>query len=356
MRVLVIKFSAIGDIVLSYPALRAIRRAFPDAQIEVLTVRGYEELFAHVPYVDRVHVLERPFSRQPVRSEEVRAFREFVRKLGKFDRVFNLQQTLRASLVGLLAAKRAPEKWENLRHAARELLVPAALRRRRQRGYPPLLQARYLRRKGVPAEDTTLEFFPGPKAQKFAEQWLRKTGLWGREWIAVNPCVKWETKRYPPSMMAKVVTDLRARGYPVVLFGGPDEADQVRAVLRYLAKGWDLLVVQGKTRSILEAGALLRHAALLITGDSGLMHVGFAVGIPVVAIFGGTRPENHVPPGAIALSGGKELPCFPCYRYRCTFRKPYACLYGIQPSEVLAAVDRVLAAASAKKVVGGAHR
>jgi heptosyltransferase-1 len=128
---------------------------------------------------------------------------------------------------------------------------------------------------------------------------------------------------------------------PVVLVGGPDDRADAQAV-KALAKTSSMADVTGLTRLGL-LPALLQSAALLLTNDSGPMHVAAAVGTPVVALFGPTSPVRTGPYGKQHRVLTHPLPCSPCFSRRCTNAVERECLTGIAPSQVVEAVRSQLA-------------
>ena len=149
-----------------------------------------------------------------------------------------------------------------------------------------------------------------------------------------------ETKRLPPQHFAEAADRLAdAQGLPIVFMGGPAERPETRAVMaRMRTKAVDLT---GQTPVGL-LPSLLRRAALLLTNDSGPMHIAAAVGTPVVALFGPTDPVKTGPygPGHVVLSHAVE--CRPCFRRECSRAVTLECLTGVTPEQVVRAVQQQL--------------
>jgi len=154
-------------------------------------------------------------------------------------------------------------------------------------------------------------------------------------WVAMNVSARWPTKRWPAASFAEVADRLQQEGCgAVVMIGGPDERADVAAVSGMM-----------KTPAIDLAGvttvgllpALLSRASLLITNDSGPMHIAAAVGTPVVALFGPTSAVRTGPYGVghAVLTG--EVPCSPCFSRTCHNTLPLECLRTVSPEQVLVA-------------------
>jgi ADP-heptose:LPS heptosyltransferase len=158
----------------------------------------------------------------------------------------------------------------------------------------------------------------------------------GTSWVAMNVSARWPTKRWPAASFAEVADRLRQEGYgAVVMIGGPDERAEVAAVSGMM-KTSAIDLAGATTVGLLPA--LLSKASLMITNDSGPMHVAAAVGTPVVALFGPTSAIRTGPYGVghDVLTG--KIPCSPCFSRTCHNTLPLECLNLVSPQQVLAAV------------------
>jgi lipopolysaccharide heptosyltransferase II len=185
-----------------------------------------------------------------------------------------------------------------------------------------------------------LSIWPGDREE--VEAALRRHGLPGSgEWIAFNAAARWPTKRYPCESFAAVADKVQEAGLgPIAFIGGPEDGAAVAAVIaRMKTRAVDLT---GAT-SIGLLPALLASAALLVTNDSGPMHVAAAVGTPVVALFGPTSPVLTGPYGnghRVLTSG---IACSPCFSRRCRNPVELECLRSLPPDTVVQAAARQLA-------------
>jgi lipopolysaccharide heptosyltransferase II len=162
----------------------------------------------------------------------------------------------------------------------------------------------------------------------------------GTAWIAVNPSARWPTKRWAPERFAAAADELQRSGAGrIVLIGGPEARPEARAVAgRMHTPPVDLT---GQTDVAL-LPALLKSAAVLLTNDSGPMHVAAAVGTPVVAVFGPTSPVRTGPYGAGHRTLNAGIPCSPCFSRTCRNPVQLECLTGIAPEAAAAAVRELL--------------
>jgi heptosyltransferase-2 len=308
----------VGDVVLSLPALRDVRRCFPAARLEVLARPWVAELYRAVPGVDAV--LE---SRG--HSADVASLR------GRFDLGLLLPNSFGTALVLWRAG--VPERWGYATDGRGALLtrrcrVPASIRRRSQvYYYRAMLEGLGLAVEGEP--DASLAC---------PEEWAaRGRALLGDDgpWIGVNPGAFYGTaKRWPPERFA-AAADLVARrtGARVAIVGGAAErplgeaiAEQVRA---------PSLVLCGET-TLGDLVGVLSGLRLLLTNDSGPMHLAAALGTPVVAVFGSTDWTETAPVSPRARVVREETECAPCLLRECPI--DHRCMTRV-------GVDRVASAA-----------
>ncbi|MCX5725368.1 MAG: glycosyltransferase family 9 protein, partial [Nitrospirae bacterium] len=157
----------------------------------------------------------------------------------------------------------------------------------------------------------------------------------GMSWVAMNVSARWPTKRWPAASFAEVADRLQQEeSGSVVLIGGPGERAEVAAVKGKM-KTPAIDLTGSTTVGLLPA--LLSKASLLITNDSGPMHVAAAVGTPVVALFGPTSEVRTGPYGAGHHVVTGNVSCRPCFSRTCRNVLPLECLRTVSPEQVLAA-------------------
>ena len=157
----------------------------------------------------------------------------------------------------------------------------------------------------------------------------------GTSWVAMNVSARWPTKRWPAASFAEVADRLQQEGCgAVVMIGGPDERADVAAVIEKM-KTPVINLAGASTVGLLPA--LLSKASLLITNDSGPMHIAAAAGTRVVALFGPTSAVRTGPygEGHQVLTG--HVPCRPCFSRTCHNALFLECLRIVSPEQVLAA-------------------
>lgn len=295
--VLLIRLSSLGDVVLTTPVAANMNRA--GARVAVLTRRAFAPVFDGNPTVDEVLIFEDRGLWGWLR--EIRARR--------FDVVLDLHGTPRSRLWSAFSGAPRRVRYDK-RAAARRRLVWT---KRASPGLAGNVVDRYLETLaplGVPAGERTPRLYvsrdDGPSAA-MAER------LGSGPLLVVAPGAQHATKRWPAERFAAVAERWRARhsGTRVVLLGSPADAPAGAAVRAALPG--DVVDLIGKT-SLRDMVRILNRAALVLSNDSGAMHVAAALGRPTVAVFGPTvRAFGFFPTGAraVAVEGG-PLPCRPC--------------------------------------------
>ena len=322
--ILVVRFSSIGDILLITPLLRALRERHPAARITVLTKRAYTPLLSDNPRLNEVINLE--------------AGGSLVRLAGQLRAA---SHTHRLDLHGNLRtyALRAlvPGRWTGYpkHRIARALLIHH--KRNYYRAWRPVPERYFRAARGldVTADGGPPEFFLGSAAEQKAADWLATTGLPSkRPLIAIAPGAAHATKRWPQEHWQMLLSRILADRFSVILVGGPDDAELGATLARSAPPG-----VANATGifGLQETGALLRRAAAVVSGDTGVMHMATGVGTPVVALFGPTvKSFGFFPYTARATVLELDLPCRPCSKQgssRCPLGH-HRCLIDLKPDRV----------------------
>jgi lipopolysaccharide heptosyltransferase II len=297
--VLVVRFSSIGDILLTTPLLRAIRNKHPGARITVLTKRGYLPLLSHNPHVHRVIGLA-PGRSLTSLATELRG--------DEYTDLLDLHGNLRSRILRPLV----PGRWRTYpKHRwARWLLVRAKRNRYRDRRPVPERYFSAARHLHVVPDGAPPEFFIGQEAIEEATEWLDSTGLESASKIvALAPGAAHATKRWPVEHWRMLIDRIVRDGFAVLIVGGPDDA----AIGSDLAGGRSQVVSAAGRFGLQGTGALLRRASALVSGDTGVMHMATGVGTPVVALFGPTvQAFGFFPYTDRARVLELPLPCRPC--------------------------------------------
>ena len=330
--VLLVRFSSIGDILLTTPLVRALARRHPEAKLVYVTKRSMAPLVADNPHVAEVVALEP--------DEPLRHLARRLRALAPTHGL-DLHGSLRSAGLRLLVRCR----WSGYRKRklARTLLISAKLD---AYGRPMPVAERYFeaaRRLDARPDGGPPEFCLGAGATSRVAQWLAERGLAGAPLAALGPGAAHATKRWPIAHWVALGERLRAAGYQGVVVGGPED----RGLARHLVAGGGGAAASAAGEfSLQETGALLQRARVVVSGDTGIMHMATGVGTPVVALFGPTVAQfGFFPYVAPAVVLERQLDCRPCSATGtavCPLGH-HRCLADITPADVAAAVDRLVA-------------
>jgi heptosyltransferase-2 len=330
-RILFVRLTALGDVLLATPAARALKRRFPEAEIDWLVEQPYLPLVAANPHVRAIAYEKR--GRHAGASGLRRLRTELCER--DYDLVVDLQGK--------------PKTWY-LRSSGRR----AVAIRKRSLGKallallgrdPPLVSAHAvdlfleaLRPLGVEPAGRELEL------HLTSEMVAEAASLPAGRLVGIAPGARWETKRWPAERFAQVASRLVERGVQPLLIGGAAEQSVFAAVRAQLPAG----TVSSDTSALSVGGlaAAIARCALVVTGDSGPAHIASALGVPVVAVFGPTSPRRWGPLSERSRVVRLDLGCSPCSNHgtkRCPLGH-HDCLQRLDSQQVVAEALELLEA------------
>lgn len=343
-RILIIKLGALGDVILAVPSLRMIRKKFPSAHISLLVDSRFSSVVSGCPYINEVVL----FDRKKARSWMWLA--RFAKRLRRenFDLSVDFQNTKRTHFLAFLAG--IPDRYGFGRGFFGKLLNHPDLTYARPDS-PVRHQFRILSRLGINQLDETLELWTNPQSDTEAINWFPEKGIAvNRKWVglAIGSSSRWATKRWPleyfRSLLLRLVKEFDCR---VVILGSEDDKLLAAELLKGIPESIlsSVVDVTGKT-DLPRLISLVKQLQLLVTGDTAPLHIGTALGIQTIALFGPTDPKRHVVPNKSTTLLVRHLPCQPCYKGICRYSEELACLKHIGVEEVFDTAKRQLLAAS----------
>ncbi|MCC6542890.1 MAG: lipopolysaccharide heptosyltransferase II [Nitrospirae bacterium] len=342
-RILIVKPSSLGDIIHSLPVLWALRKIYPDAFIAWVVKEVWQDVLADNPLIDRLIILKKGLSGINSAIRETRSLR--------FDTVIDLQGLFRSGIITFFSGAADRFGFSNAREFApifynnkvmvppgkihavdRYMLTISALSCPQIPLFPPLLKGE--RRK------LQFPFYIRIEDAEWVRQFLLENNLSDKQpLIAINPSARWIKKRWPAASYSALINQLiKELKAGIIIVGSKDDipiANEISSLVDETPG-----IATGKT-SIRKLAALLTKVNLLITNDSGPMHIAAALGTPVAALFGPTDPELTGPYGQGHAVVRKNLDCSPCMRRPCTEGKT-VCMDTITPEDVLNAVLGIL--------------
>lgn len=333
VNILVIKLSALGDVILSIPSLKAIRLKYPNGNIKVLVGLRSREVLDNCPYISDRIVCD--FNRKHRGLFGLWALIKEVQK-SSVDMVVDLQNNRKSHLIAF--ASLAPFRY-GYDNGKWSFFLNKTIKDDAPYLDPLEHQFRTLRLAGIKPLDKRLELWPSGSDEKavdrfLADNWVKpEQELVG---IHIRASEKWVTKNWPASNIAQLCDRLAKEfNIRVVLTGSKSDAD-ISGYIAKIAKSKPLIAC-GKT-GIMELAALLKRFKVYLTPDSAPMHMASAVGTPVIALFGPTDPARHVvrTDRCIVICKANEAPCAPCYSPSCA--KNFKCMKKITVEEVFEAM------------------
>jgi lipopolysaccharide heptosyltransferase I len=331
LKILIVRLGSLGDIIHAIPAAAAIRRVYPQATIDWLVDARHEDLLELVPSID---------GRVAVTTSGARSILEAVRRLRQrnYDIAIDLQGLLKSAVLARLsgAARVVGFPTPLLREKTAALFYTQAEGDLASRHVIDknlsLLKALAIRLPDVefPLVDRKPEIVTAARA---------RLGIGPADRFAIiNPSAAWPNKRWPPVYFAEVVRGLANRhNLRSLVLWGPGEEGIAQTVIA----ASDSTAAVSPSTTIAELVSLTKAAALMISGDTGPLHVAGAVGTPLIGIFGPTDPKRNGPWAEDDLTISRYDTCVCHYQRRC--RIAGWCLVDISPREVMKLVDRRLA-------------
>lgn len=332
-KILILRFSSLGDLILMTPLIRALREELPESEIHVACKAKYVDIFTENRYINRVYMLHG------------RGFPAFLRMLmrlrgERYDIVIDAHNVPRSRVLFhfLPAARKITIEKD---HTKKLLLIGGKVNL-----YNAIVSqsSRYLKlakQLGLEERNLPTELSIPVSAEERVGELLMGAGIAWKPIVALAPGSRWETKRWPAAHFTELIAALSDRGIGTVLIGGEEETALNAGIAAQCPSTFDLT----GSLSILETGAALKRCDCLVTNDSAPLHIAEAVGTPVVAIFGPTvREFGYYPRLPKSVAVDVELDCRPCSRNgsRPCVLGTKECLESIPSSRVLAEIEHLV--------------
>jgi lipopolysaccharide heptosyltransferase I len=372
-RILLIKPSAMGDVIHTLPVVAKLRERYATARIDWMLTPQNADLVGGHPAISNIVLFERQAYGRPWQdwSSPIDLLRMLIRlRQTQYDLVIDLHGQFRSACFAL--ATGAPTRLGFDRPRRRVFragrMMPPGIFDHAWHGAREFSWVAYTHRIPIPTLDAhatdrylwigdMLDLPPGPprfdlpvspEADRRITRILEQSGV-SDPFIVLTPGSVWETKRWLAGNFAAVGRHFLDAGWSVVLAGSPRDKEACRQVARECAGAVDLC---GRT-SLSELAALTRRASLCVANDSGPLHLAAALGTPLVAIFGPTDPVWVGPYGRSDAVVRAGVPCSPCYlRSLSQCRYDHACMHQVTPEMVIERAERVLKEHS---TAGAAH-
>ncbi len=334
MKILILKPSSLGDVVQALPVLRLLKCHLPEAEIYWWIGANLEPLLAEDPDLAGVIKFSRDRWAAPKHWYEISTAIQRLRRT-EFDWVIDLQSLFRSGVFAWLANGKLTVGLDSQREGS-QMFYDYLVRRPSYETHAVDWYLEVLRFLGVPV-DHQFEWMPArPKvAEALAEKWPD----FKSRWLILQPGARWRTKRWPVEHFSELASRCirKAPDLRIAVLGGPEERELGEKICHSAPE--HCLDLTGKL-SLPEMVEWIRASELMVTNDTGPMHVAAAVGTPVLALFGPTEPRRTGPYGQLdRVLQLKTPPCIPCLKPRCRWSNPHECLRALSPDMVFDAIQ-----------------
>jgi len=325
MRIAVRAPNWIGDSILAIPCLRSLKTNFPDSHITIVAKNWVKDVFLHLEFVDDILTIPD--------KNDIKSLKSTAKKLKKceFDTGLLLTNSFLSALLFYMAG--IPERW-GYKKEGRQILLTKSVSKKNQR--EKIHQVQYYQNLilslGLKTNLPNLHISATKKEKDLAKEFLLSFNLDPQKKFAVlNPGAYYgSAKRWPVSKYKELVKILQKKtNLNLLIIGSQAEADLARSISANLEE--KPINIAGKTSIRMLAG-IISLAHLVISNDSGPMHLSNALGIPVVALFGPTVPAVTRPFHRPYRVIKKDVPCWPCSYRECPY--DHQCMLKISPQEV----------------------
>ena len=353
-KILIIKFSSLGDIILSTAALRAIREKFRDNyKISFLVGEESKDVLLRSPHIDELIVAD-----LKNKDKGLKGLLSLAANLRKrnFDIIIDLQNNRSSHLLSFLTSCLNRYGYDNRKLG---FLLNHRIKDEKPAMDPVTHQFRILKMLGIDLpphqlskkdhqepnwcgglEEVRLELWPSQEDEQYIDDLLNSHWLSAKQRIVginISASSRWLTKNWPLIHIARLSEELDSKDMRVLITGTSKEIPAAEKLMG-MARNTKIINACGKT-TVNQLACLIRKCAVFISSDSSPLHIAAAVGTPFVALFGPTDPLRHLPLAKNCVVINKGLTCSPCYKSKC---KSMECMELITPQEVIEAIGKLL--------------
>lgn len=341
--ILLIRFSSLGDLVLTTPIYRELRKVYPDSRLTLLTSEGFGRVLENNPHLDEIIYHHRKETRNDLEKliDQLR--------LQKFDLIYDIHNSLRSRWIGWQLKRHAPkpEHWLiEKRTLARELQIRFGWgqffngKSQREQWLEPL------RRHHTGALSTKTELFPSVADKNYVKAWLNQNDLQDKPFVCIGASASFPLKCWPLQNFKQLIENIIQSGISVVLVGTNGEIE-TEELAEYFRGSQNVFCAAG-IFTILQSAALLEMANAVVANDTSIIHLAEAMRTPSIALFGPTVKEFGYAPmlaQSRLIETDLALRCRPCSRTgkgTCKNREQQICMYSISTQKVWDAAQLLL--------------
>jgi 3-deoxy-D-manno-octulosonic-acid transferase/heptosyltransferase-1 len=343
VNILIVKLSAIGDVIHTLPSLAALRKAYPDANISWVVEETAAPIVKGNPYIDTLIISRRKtwsenLKKRKHMGETLKEIKMFIKKLRQrpYDIVIDFNGLLKSAILVFISGSQRKIGYNSFQELSGLFYNEKIYENMNIHAVDRYLDfVRYL---GIACDNPEFYLPVSPADVEAVDTLLSNSDISrDKKFIAISPMSfagetrLWYEDRFA-ALADRIISELKTE----VVFTGNGSGGMIDRIQSMMTN--KALNLEGKT-SLLELAHLYKRAELLITPDSGPMHIAAAVGTPVIALFGPSAYWRTGPYGQGHTIIRTNLPCSPCFLKKCSTRK---CMADILPQQVFTAVEEKL--------------
>lgn len=336
-KILIVNVNWIGDVLFSTPAIRALRRHYPDAHIACMVVPRCREVLELNPNINELIIYDEKGEYKGL-TGKMRLISEL--KARSFDMVFLFHRSLTRTLMVALSGIRERVGIDNPKRGfllSRKVPPPPSDIHKVEQFL------NIVKVTGVKDAGKDMEVHVSGSDEAFAESFLKSQGIKkGEPFAILNAGGNWDMKRWPAENFAELGNRIGDEyGMPVILTGAGKDVGLAEKIAKMMKKK---PVIAAGTTSLRQLASIMKRAALVVSNDSGPMHIAVSQGAKTIAIFGPTDPKLTGPYGSGAYkvlqkSSGKPGCKIPCYNLRC---EDALCMKAVSVDDVMREAEGLL--------------
>ena len=338
MRILIVKLSALGDIVQTLPVLTLFKKANPFLEIDWVVDKRNAEILVDHPFLKSVIIFSKEYLKSPFKLKN---FLKSLRKVS-YDAVIDYQGLFKSGIITRFAKGNYKIGFSNYREGSSFFynfkLPPYDPDLHATKRYI-LLTKEVLKIFGLDEVVSDEEFKKIPEVY-FSKKLLKKKDFSYRPYLLFIPSARWETKLWSFSQweeLLKLISDV-GKKFNILISGSPGEKE-LKIWAENMEKKFPFVFSLVGKISLKDLVSLINQARLVVSVDTGPMHIASALKKKTVALFGPTSPKRTGPWGGTFKVIQKNLPCVPCFKKKCNIKE---CMKKITPEEVKEAIKNFL--------------
>ncbi|OPX41668.1 MAG: hypothetical protein B1H13_00800 [Desulfobacteraceae bacterium 4484_190.3] len=342
MNILIVKLSAIGDVVHTLPSLAALRKLYPKSHITWVVEEASSDIIRGHPHLDRVIISRRKrwienlkkFHYIKITISEIRLFIKTLRDR-KYDLVIDFHGLSKSSMIVILGGGKRKLGYDSMQELSGLFLnekIPEDMEKHAVDRYLDFI--RYL---GTDIDNPEFYIPIEEENRTRVERLLKANGIDINEpFVTVNPVAFWDTKLWEDVKFARLCDRIAEDLKQKVVFTGNSGDGRIKHIQSMM--NFPSVNLEGQT-TLKDLAYLYKLSVLLVTTDSGPMHIAAAMNAPTVALFGPTDPSRTGPYGKGHIVVRKKMSCSPCFLKKCDTKR---CMKEITVEEVFEAAMQVV--------------